>query len=118
MNPKTHKYATSLIGATLLGFSLQSFSVCEKDAVAPDLPNPKVASEAEMEAANVAVNQYIKDTEAYLECVKGGRRYGKAYARLTEVAEDYNRRVRIYKDRIAQNQDSSSVATSTLALSQ
>ena len=98
---KTSKLHT-LIGIGVLSLTMSAFgdSKCAK-VTAPTMPDPNTASVEDMIAARAAVQLFLKDTEGYLNCVRSGRRYGKAIAKMNDIAETYNRNLRVFKSRMA-----------------
>lgn len=83
----------------VLVFSAGANADCDK-AETPELPDAKTASRDEMVAAQLNIQAFLKHTEDYLVCVKGGRRFDKAIAVMNDVAEGYNKQLRQYRKRV------------------
>jgi hypothetical protein len=82
----------------MVGLALSSVTAaaCEKPAE-PAIPTGEAASGSDMLEAKKAVEAFLKDAEAYLECARGGIAKDRMVADMEEVADKFNRELRAYK---------------------
>lgn len=78
-----------------MAFSSASFA-CEKPE-APAIPSGEAASGSEMLEAKKAVEAFLEAAEAYLECARGGAQKDRMVADMEDVADKFNRELRVYK---------------------
>lgn len=76
-------------------------AACVKPA-APTLPDSDSAVTAQMVKAKNDVNAYLKNANAYLECVSGKpRKHNAQVKEMKKVGNEFNETVRSYKKRMA-----------------
>lgn len=82
----------------LVGLALSSMTVaaCEKPE-SPAIPSGDSASGSDMLEAKKAVESFLKEAEAYLECARGGVQKDRMVADMESVADKFNRELRAYK---------------------
>lgn len=85
--------------AALMLLSSTTYAACVKPA-APTLPDADTAVTAQMLKAKNDVNEYIKNANAYLGCVKSGAKHNKMVKSMKSVGNEFNESVRSYKERM------------------
>ena len=94
------KCLANLIIVSGLVLSASVTTAACREATAPGMPNPDMASEYEMLQAQIAVKQYLASQEQYLNCIHNGRKHNRVIDQMHDIADQYNRRAKRYKTRM------------------
>lgn len=97
-----HKNVTTIGLALIIGLTSSSFSTaedCQKQTV-PTLPDAKVATEVQMQAAQSQVKAFITANNHYISCSKSMNKRKKAFREIQRVARAFNRSLKAYQERI------------------
>ena len=70
---------------------------CAPPSVPANIPDGKSATMDQMMSAKKGVDQYKKDMEGYLGCIKDPPKADAAQAELEKIATRFNAEVRAYK---------------------
>lgn len=97
MKPKTLAVRLIIIAIGVMGFT-QISAACEAPAE-PNIPNAETTVTAEMVKAQKDIKAYMAAAEAYLSCVRSSSKHNKMVTRMQEVADDFNKVVRAFKER-------------------
>lgn len=101
-----------LIAAAVLALSVGFATGAQANCTlseAPQVPDGKTASEAEMVAAQQAIRVFVTETQEYLACLQnegrgrsGGdwtRRYNEASSQMEKLANEFNKQLRAFRSR-------------------
>lgn len=100
------KNVTSMGLALIVGLTFSAFSTaedCQKQPV-PSLPDAKVATEVQMQAAQAQVKAFIAANNHYISCATSMNKRKKAFREIQRVARAFNRSLNAYQERIDQQE--------------
>jgi len=104
---------TSAIRATIVAAALTiapsvAFADCTL-GTAPQIPDGKTTTEADMTAAQDAVKAFMTETQEFLACLEAGargrmspdevKRYNEATVNMEKLAKEFNSQLRAFKSR-------------------
>ena len=85
------------VAIVVLAGSLSSMSLACVKPEKPELPSVDSAVLAQMVKAQKEVKQYLKLSEAYLECEKNDSRHDRMVSEMKSIGSSFNKLVKNYK---------------------